>query len=146
MREHQEFSQKYKDYNVVLFDGYCNFCEASVKFIIAHDKEKKIHFIPQSSKDAQLFIKENKLEELDTIIFFSKNKIYTFSDAALEIAKYLDGWYKYFYIFRYLPKAVRDMAYKIVAHIRYNIFGKKESCMIPTDDLKSRFLDNSTSL
>ena len=95
----------------------------------------------QSTKEAQDFIQQHKLEELDTIMFFSKNKIYTHSDAALEISKALDGWYQYLYIFRFIPKFFRDIIYKFIAKHRYKIFGKKETCMIPNDEISSRFFN-----
>jgi predicted DCC family thiol-disulfide oxidoreductase YuxK len=141
MKEIEVFTNKYKDYNIVLFDGVCNFCESSVKFIIEHDTLKHFYFMTQSSKEAQDFIQQHKLEELDTIILFSKNKIYTHSDAALEITKALNGWYRHLYLFRFIPKFIRDIIYKVIAKYRYSFFGKKENCMIPNDEILSRFLN-----
>jgi len=69
MTKLESFSQKYKDHNIVLFDGICNFCEASVHFIINHDSQKQFHFMAQSSEGAQLFLKEYQLEEIDSISF-----------------------------------------------------------------------------
>ena len=140
MTEIETFTNKYKKHNIVLFDGVCNFCEASVNFIIKHDSQKQFHFMAQSSEEAQYFLEEHKLEELDSIILFSNAKIYAHSDAALEIAKALDGWYRNLYLFRFIPKFFRDWVYRLVAKYRYRIFGKKESCMMPSDEVRERFL------
>ena len=140
MTKRESFTHRYKNHNIVLFDGVCNFCEASVNFIIKHDSQKQFHFMPHSSEEAQLFLKENKLEELDSIILFSNGKIYAHSDAALEIAKTLDGWYKHLYIFHFVPKLFRDWVYRLVAKYRYRIFGKKDVCMMPSDEVRERFL------
>jgi len=140
MTNQEIFTNKYKNHTIVLFDGVCNFCEASVNFIIKHDAKKQFHFMAQSAEEAQLFLEENELEKLDSIILFSNGKIYAHSDAALEIAKGLDGWYRHLYIFRFVPKFLRDWVYKLVAKCRYKIFGKKESCMMPSDEVRERFL------
>ncbi|CAA6799213.1 MAG: Unknown protein [uncultured Sulfurovum sp.] len=140
MTEIETFTNKYKNHNIVLFDGVCNFCEASVNFIIKLDGQKQFHFMVQSCEEAQSFLVEHQLQELDSIILFSNGKVYIHSDAALQIAKKLDGYYKYLYVFRFLPKVFRDWVYKLVAKYRYRIFGKKESCMMPSDELKERFL------
>ena len=67
-------------------------------------------------------------------------KGYIYSDAVLRIAKALDDWYRYLYIFRLMPKLFRDAIYRVVAKYRYRVFGKKESCMMPTEELLDRFL------
>jgi len=136
------FLNKYKDYNIVFFDGNCALCQFSVQFIIKNNKDNNIYFISQSSKIAKNFLKDNQLDNLDALIFFSQNRIFTFSDAAIEIAKYLDGWYKYMHILIYIPKPIRDTIYKIVAKIRYKLFSKKDSCMILSKEQSFRFLDN----
>ncbi|HHD82156.1 MAG TPA: DUF393 domain-containing protein [Campylobacterales bacterium] len=140
MKQNETFRSQYSDYNLVLFDGVCNFCEASVNFIIKHDSQKKFHFMTQSSEEAEAFMAQEGVEELDTIMLFSKGKLYTHSDAALMIAKELEGWHRHFYIFRFVPRLVRDMVYKVAAKYRYKIFGKKEQCMMPSDEVRERFL------
>jgi predicted DCC family thiol-disulfide oxidoreductase YuxK len=130
-----------KNYNLVLFDGVCNLCEASVEFIINHDSKNYFHFTSQTSAIGKVLWETYKLEEIDSIIFIKNGKAYTHSDAALEICKNLDGWYKYLYIFHFIPKALRDVLYKLVAKYRYKVFGKKDSCMMPSIELKDRFLE-----
>jgi predicted DCC family thiol-disulfide oxidoreductase YuxK len=99
------------------------------------------HFASQTSDIGQELLKKHKLEEIDSIIFITNGKAYSHSDAALEVCKNLDGWYKYLYIFRFIPKVLRDILYKLVAKYRYKVFGKKDSCMMPSIELKDRFLE-----
>ena len=127
--------------NIILFDGVCNLCEASVRFIIKHDKKNYFYFASQSSKLGKKLLKEYHLEEIDGIVLIENNMAYIYSDAALKIAKNLDGYYKYLYAFRFIPKVFRDVLYKLVARYRYKVFGKKDSCMIPSSAFKDKFLD-----
>jgi len=127
--------------NIILFDGVCNLCETSVQFIIKHDKNAYFHFASQQSEIGAKLLKKHKLEEFDTIVLISNNHAYLYSDALLEISKHLDGAIKYMAIFRFLPRSFRDFIYKIIAKYRYKFFGKKESCIMPTLEMQSRFLD-----
>lgn len=129
--------------NTIIFDGVCNLCNASVKFIIKRDNNNIFKFLPIQSKRAHEIRKTIKIdfENIDTVILIRDNNIYCHSDAALEIAGSLDYPWKIFHFFKFVPKFIRDGIYRIIAWNRYQWFGKKESCMIPTDDIKSKFLD-----
>jgi len=126
--------------NIILFDGVCNLCSFSVNLIIKHDKKGYFHFASIQSKIGKELIEKHGLKELDSIILVQDDKAYIYSDAVLHIAKALDGWYRYLYIFRFTPKVFRDAIYKVVAKYRYRLFGKQESCMIPTEEVLGRFL------
>ena len=141
MRKNEETYKKYENHNIVLFDGVCNLCESSIQFIISHDNKQYFHFTSQTSELGQALLEAYKLESVDSIIYVTKGKAYTYSTAVLEIAKNLDGWYKYLYILRFVPRVLRDVSYKLVAKYRYKVFGKKERCLMPSDGLKSRFLE-----
>jgi len=129
-----------KNLNLILFDGVCNLCEASVQFVIERDTKKHFHFTSQQSPLGQALIKRYQLEEHDSIILISKGKVFLYSDAALQIAKELDSKWRYLFIFRFVPKFLRDRVYKLVAKSRYHTFGKKEHCMMPNKEIESRFL------
>ena len=129
-----------KNLNIILFDGVCNLCEFSVQFIIERDSKKHFHFSSQQSELGQEFIKTHHLEEHDSIILISQEKVFLYSDAALYIAKELNSKWKYIFIFRFVPKILRDLVYKLIAKSRYSIFGKKESCIMPSQEIESRFL------
>jgi predicted DCC family thiol-disulfide oxidoreductase YuxK len=133
-------------YQIILFDGVCNFCNASINFIIDHDPEKHFKFAPLQSDFGQKTLRKfNKnTEDFDSVILLKNNQLYQKSEAALEIAKYLSGFWKYLAIFRILPTFILNFFYDIVAKNRYRIFGKSDICRMPTPDLKERFLvDNS---
>ena len=117
--------------NIILFDGVCNLCDFSVGFIIKRDAKANFQFASQESKIGKELIKKYYLEDIDSLVLVSHDRAYIYSDAALEIAKNLDGWYRYLSVFRFIPKVLRDIVYKIIANYRYRIFGKKDSCMMP---------------
>ena len=129
--------------NTIIFDGVCNLCNASVIFIIKRDKNSIFKFLPIQSKRAHEIRKSIKInfENIDTVILIRDNNIFYQSDAALEIAGSLDYPWKIFYLFKFIPKFIRDGIYRIIARNRYQWFGKKESCMIPTADIQSKFLE-----
>ncbi len=126
---------------IILFDGVCNLCNSSVQFIIKHDPKAHFHFTSQQSEFGKELIEKYHLERVDSIIFIDEKQIYLYSDAILEITKELGGWLRFLYILRFIPKTIRDTIYKFIAKYRYIIFGKKESCMLPSKAIKSRFLD-----
>jgi predicted DCC family thiol-disulfide oxidoreductase YuxK len=116
--------------NIVLFDGICNLCNASVRFIIKHDKKSKIQFASLQSETAKqlLLNKAIDTQKIDSIIFITDEKIFFKSDAAIEIAKMLDGFPNYLKYFQFIPGAIRDIVYDLIAKNRYRLFGK--SCAI----------------
>lgn len=135
------FKDNYK--RIILFDGICNLCNASVNFIIKNDKKKFFVFASLQSdvaKEILLQFSAKKLN-LDSIIYIENGALYEKSTAALKIAKQLRFPWPIFYLFIIIPPFIRDKIYNLIAKNRYKWFGKKDSCMIPTPDLKSLFLD-----
>ena len=129
---------------IVLFDGVCNLCDGAVKFIIEHDKKDVFRFASLQSEIGQKLIAERGLnpEELDSVILIEPGvAYYRKSTAALEISRELSGGYSLLKNFLALPEGFRDLLYDFVAKNRYKWYGKKESCMIPTPELKAKFLD-----
>ena len=129
-------------HQIILFDGVCNFCNASINFIIDHDPEKRFKFAPLQSDLGQSVLKQfNKnTKDFDSVILLKDNQLYQKSEAALEIVKHLSGAWKYLSIFSILPTFFLDFFYDIIAKNRYRIFGKTETCRIPTPELRERFL------
>lgn len=127
---------------IVLFDGVCNFCNGSVNFMIEHDALGYFKFAPMQSDTGQELLKKFGIDqhETDSIILVENNKAYTYSTAALRIARKLDGIWRWIYIFRFVPRPIRDFFYKLFAKYRYRLFGKKDLCMMPTPDIQARFL------
>ncbi|RLZ07545.1 thiol-disulfide oxidoreductase DCC family protein [Faecalibacter macacae] len=132
-----------KTKKIILFDGVCNLCNSSVQFIIERDTKNVFLFSSLQSDFGQKILKENNLNEenFDSIILIDEDKIYQKSDAALRIAKELQSPIKYFNLFLILPQFLRDFGYDLIAKNRYKFFGKQESCWIPTEELKNKFLN-----
>ena len=129
---------------IILFDGVCNLCETSVQFIIKHDPKDIFRFVSLQSDLGKKILDHIgiKNSNLDSIILYEPGIAYYYkSTAALQIAKNLNGIWHYGTIFRIIPTGLRNYIYDFVAKNRYKWYGKKESCMIPTAELKSKFLD-----
>jgi|SRR5699024_6659864 len=126
---------------VILFDGVCNLCNSSVTFIIKRDKKDVFRFASLQSDFGQKFVDPSQKNSYDSIILIDseKNQLKK-SSAALNIARHLSG-YSWMRVFLYIPRPVRDYIYSIIAKNRYRWFGKREECMIPTPELKSKFID-----
>jgi predicted DCC family thiol-disulfide oxidoreductase YuxK len=127
---------------VILFDGVCNLCNGAVQFVINRDAREKFRFASLQSTTGKSYLKQFKLTaDVYSIILIKKERVFDKSSAALEIAKDLSGLWPAFYAFKIVPKYVRDKIYDFVAGHRYKWFGKKDECMIPTPELKTRFLE-----
>jgi predicted DCC family thiol-disulfide oxidoreductase YuxK len=126
---------------IVLFDGICNFCNGAVNFIIRHDKEKKFRFAPlQSGFGGQMRAKFGIGDEVDSIVLIQDEHAYLHSAAALRILKELGPPWSIGYAFIIIPSPIRDRFYKLFAKYRYKLFGKRDVCMVPTPDIRERFV------
>ena len=128
---------------VLLFDGVCNLCNGWVQLVIRNDPEGRFRFAALQSEKGQELLKQYGLphEQFTTLVFIENGKVYTRSSAALRIAKQLNGAWPLLYAFSVVPAFLRDGVYNLVAGNRYAWFGKQESCMLPTPELKARFLE-----
>jgi predicted DCC family thiol-disulfide oxidoreductase YuxK len=127
---------------VVFFDGVCNLCSASVQFIIKYDKKNNFKFASLQSDFAK-----NELAHFDvdftspsSFILLYQGKIYRKSTAALMVAKKLNGLWPLCYFFIIVPRFIRDWVYSLIAKNRYRWFGKLESCWVPNESLRHKFL------
>jgi predicted DCC family thiol-disulfide oxidoreductase YuxK len=128
---------------IILFDGVCNLCNSSVQFVIQHDKKDVFRFVALQSDLGQEILKHIGVnpKNIDSIILYEPGVAYYYkSKAALEIAKNLGGFWHFGTIFRIIPTGISNQLYDYIAKNRYKWYGKKESCMIPTAELKSKFL------
>ena len=128
---------------IILFDGVCNLCNGAINFIIKHDPKALFKFASLQGDTGQRLLKKYQINsaETDSIVLIDGDKVSVKSSAALRIAKYLNKGYPLLFGFMIVPKFIRNAVYDYIARNRYKWFGKKESCMIPTPELKSRFLD-----
>ncbi|MBX2916140.1 MAG: DUF393 domain-containing protein [Cyclobacteriaceae bacterium] len=131
------------EHPVILFDGVCNLCNSSVQFIIRRDPLARFRFAALQSnygKDKmQHFGLDNS--QLNSILLLEKNRVFQKSTAALKIARHLSGAWPLLYGFIIIPPFIRNWAYDWVARNRYKWFGQQETCMIPTTELRSRFVE-----
>ena len=127
---------------VVLFDGVCNLCEGAVTFLIQRDPEGVFRFAPLQSTVAEALLAGHEIDptDLDSVVLVEGDRVYTKSDAVLRAAHHLGGIYRLFPPLAILPRRLRDGLYDFVADRRYGWFDKKEQCMMPTPDIRSRFL------
>jgi len=131
------------DEPVLLFDGVCNLCDRLVQQIIPRDPAGRIKYAPLQSETGQELSAELGLptDDFDTVVFVEGGRAYTKSDAAIRIAELL-GWpYSLASLLQFVPQELRDWGYDVVAENRYDVFGKKEQCMVPDEDVSDRFLD-----
>ncbi len=127
---------------VILFDGVCNLCNSSVQFIIRHDTEAQFRFAALQSPFGQQQLKKFGIHQdaLNSVILMRDGVAFQRSDAALEIVRDFNGMWRGLYYFKIIPRFLRDWIYDRIAKNRYSLFGKRDECMIPTPELKARFI------
>ena len=127
---------------LILFDGICNLCTASVQFIIKRDPRAKFSFASLQSQVGQTIMKkyEQDISALSTILLIRDQKVYSRSSAVLHIARELRGAWPLLYGFIIVPKFIRDAVYELIAQNRYKWFGRRKDCMVPTAEHKARFV------
>ena len=133
-----------KGKKIILFDGICNLCEASVQFVIKYDKKDVFRFVALQSELGKEIIKHIGLDikNIDSVILYEPGIAYNYkSAAALEIAKNLGGFFHLGTVFKLIPNGLRNLLYDYIVKNRYQWYGKKESCLVPTIELKSKFLE-----
>ena len=132
-----------KNKKIILFDGVCNLCNSAVQFIIERDKKDIFRFVALQSDLGLEICNYIGIDPkiTDSIILYEPGIAYYYkSEAALKIASQLDGFYSFLGSFNFLPKKIKDSIYDYIAKNRYKWYGKKEDCMIPTPELKAKFL------
>ena len=127
---------------VVLFDGVCNFCNASVRFIARRDARGYFHFAPLESDAGQQLLSEWGLNgtAIDSVVLVEGGRASVKSTAALRIARRLSGLWPLVVVFLIVPRFLRDAVYDVIARNRYRWFGRSEQCMVPSAELRARFL------
>lgn len=128
--------------SIILFDGLCNFCDNSVQFVIKRDVSNQFLYASLQSEAAIEFMKSQpeNIKNTDSIILVTAEHVDSKSTAALKIAKQLKGMWFLTSIFFIVPVAIRDFVYDFIAKRRYRWFGKFDTCKIPTQEEKDKFL------
>ncbi|MCE9540086.1 MAG: thiol-disulfide oxidoreductase DCC family protein [Bacteroidetes bacterium] len=128
---------------IILFDGVCNLCNGLVQFIVKRDTKAKFKFASLQSRTGQSLLLKFGLptDDLDSFIYIKDGNCFTKSTAGLNVLKDLGGLWWLFYAFILIPKFIRDFVYSVIAKKRYKFFGKRDSCIMPTPEIKQRFLE-----
>ena len=132
--------------SVVLFDGVCNFCNASVNFVIDRDSKGHFKFASLQSDVAASYLAACSSEDMsggamESIVLVEDGVCYEQSTAVLRIARKMDGLWPLLWGFVVVPRSLRDVAYNWIARNRYRWFGKQDTCRIPTPELRTRFVE-----
>lgn len=130
------------DNPLILFDGICNFCNSTVSFVIKRDKNNVVKFAPLQSEAGQAFLQQYgwPKDDFKSFLFIENNTLYSHSTGALMVCKYLTRPWRWATVFLYIPKWLRDPFYNFVAKNRYKWFGSRNECMVPTPEVRSKFL------
>jgi predicted DCC family thiol-disulfide oxidoreductase YuxK len=129
---------------IILFDGVCNLCNSAVQFVIQHDGKDVFRFVALQSELGQQILKHIGVNpvNIDSIVLYEPGVAYYYkSSAAIQIARSLGGFWHFGTVFKVIPTGIRNLLYDYIAKNRYKWYGKKESCMIPTLELKIKFLE-----
>ncbi len=127
---------------VILFDGVCNFCNSAVNFTIKRDKQQSIKFAPLQGEAGMQLAKQYGVAagDMRSFLLIENGKLYNRSTAALKVCRHLTGLWPLCYGFIIVPAFIRNGVYDFIAKRRYKWFGERQQCMIPTPDVRARFL------
>jgi len=127
---------------LLLFDGVCHLCAASVQFVLRHDQSRLIHFCSIQSELGSKLYREQGLDpaEPQSMLFITPQGVYLKSDAALKLAEVMGGNVSWLSFLKVIPRYLRDFAYTFIAANRYRLFGKSDQCWLPRSEWKARFL------
>lgn len=130
------------DQPLIIFDGVCNLCEYSVQFIVKNDRQARFKFVSAQSDRGKELQRLHGVDTLKdgTVILLKNDQVYVKSDAAVEIAKDLQGPWRFLHVLKFIPRPVRDLVYSIISKNRYRWFGKKNECLLPDKNIRDRFL------
>ena len=128
---------------IVLFDGVCNLCNGAVQFIIKRDTHNKFLFASLQSAFAKEHLQKAgyTISEPNSIVLVKGDQLLQRSNAVLEILRQMKGLWPLLYAFKIIPVFLRDPVYNFIARNRYKFFGKKDSCMVPEPQWKSKFIE-----
>ncbi len=129
--------------HVILFDGMCNVCDRMVNFIVKRDKENLFRFAPLQTGSGKLLadIYHVSVNKMDTVIYIRDSECFRKSTAVLKILGDLGGYWKLWLLFLVVPTCIRDLIYDSISYYRYRIFGKKHALLIPSKQLRSKYID-----
>jgi len=132
----------HKEHAIILFDGICNLCNASVQLVIRHDPDAYFRFASLQSDAGKALLRQYHIPDTtpESLVLIEKGRAWRYSSAALRIARRLKSWHRMLYPLLAVPRFLRDAVYRLIARNRYRWWGRQESCWLPAPELKARFL------
>jgi predicted DCC family thiol-disulfide oxidoreductase YuxK len=129
---------------ILLVDGVCNLCNALVRFIVRRDPRGTIRFASLQSETAQVLLQQHGLpaSNMDTVVLLESDRVFVRSTAVLHVFRHLSYPWPILYALMVIPRSGRDRVYDAVARRRYKWFGRRDVCMVPSSDVRHRFLDD----
>lgn len=130
------------DHAIILFDGVCNLCNGAVNFLVDRDPNGRFKLGALQSDAAEPLLERNGLfPDLESFVLIHQGRAYRRSEAALRVAWRLGGLWRLLYPLLLVPRPLRDAVYDWIARNRYRWFGKRDTCRVPTSELRARFID-----
>jgi predicted DCC family thiol-disulfide oxidoreductase YuxK len=131
------------DHPVVLYDGVCGFCQRAIQFILPRDRKGSFRFAALQSEIGRALLRQHGLGETspDTFVLIEHGRAYTRSTAGLRVLRELGGAWRLLFAAILVPRPIRDYAYGVIARYRYRLFGRTDACMLPSPEVRARFLD-----
>lgn len=126
---------------IVFYDGQCGLCNRLVNLLLRLDHKKRLKFSPLQGQTAKTKIPNELSENLNTMALLKNGRVYTKSDAAFEVMKTIGGIFSLLYIFKFIPRFIRDAVYDFISKNRIRWFGRLDSCRMPTKEERTLFLD-----
>lgn len=126
---------------LLFYDGLCGLCNQSVRWVLRYDNKEHFRFATLQGEIAEKWLSDEQRENLDSIVLVSNNRVLTQSTAVFEITRHLSGWPRLLRFFSGLPKGLTNAVYHFIARNRYRWFGKLETCPMPDEKVRNRFLD-----
>lgn len=127
---------------VLLYDGTCGLCDRSVQWILRHERDRELTFAPlQGATAAALRARHHDIpEQLDTVVLVQDDHVRLRSKAFLYAARHLRAPWRWAYALRWLPALVFDLGYRVIARVRYRVWGRVDACAMPASEHRARFL------
>lgn len=127
---------------LVLYDGTCGLCARSVRWILRHENDRDLKFAPLQGETAQAMRAKfpNIPDSIDTVVYVDGEHAYLRSKAFMHMARHFKKPWRWLRAFRWIPSFILDLGYKLVAATRYKLFGKVDSCELPSPENRARFM------
>ncbi len=130
--------------SLVLFDGVCNLCAKSVRFVLRHEMSSTLRFTPVQSSTGNRLMRELGLnpKDAESFVLITGGSAFVRSDAAIHLSAFLRGGWRLIGWIRIIPRPIRDWLYGVIARNRYKWFGQSDVCLVPTPELSARFIND----